>query len=66
MLIPWSVEMKSKREWLWEPVQWWEKQINPEAKRTEDSWTKITQKVDFCITKIVVTKEEITEISELL
>lgn len=52
MLIPWSVKMKSKGVWLWEPVQRWEKQINQGANQTEDSWTKITQKANICITKI--------------
>lgn len=50
MLVPWSVEMKSKGVWLWE------KQINQEANQTEDSWTERTQKINFCITKIEVTR----------
>lgn len=49
MLIPWSVEMKSKDVWLWEPARRWRKR--KQNNRPTKGWTKITQTADLRITK---------------
>lgn len=49
MLIPWSVEMKSKDVWLWEPAQRWRKR--KQNNRPTKGWAKITQMADLRITK---------------
>lgn len=49
MLIPWSVGMKSKDVWLWDPARRWRKR--KQNNRPTKGWTKITQTADLRITK---------------